>query len=266
MTYAAPAPPYVGPPAHSSGTDNKPVHRVVIHCTVGPCALGEARDTAAWFRNPQASGSAHYVVDPAEVVQVAYDSVVAWHAPPNPNSIGVELCDPMDGNGRRWSDEAHHAMLRRAAELVAGLCLAYDVPVRKISAAGLRSGVHGICGHDDVSDAWHQSTHWDPGPAFPWPVFMDLVRHHVRRMSRDAVPVAAVGRVKAGQWPAATVARTVYHGEYEGLGSAWAELNAWITAQGHTTGPEFWEIYVAGPESSSDPATWRTELNRQLTR
>jgi hypothetical protein len=27
---------------------------------------------------------------------------------------------------------------------------------------------------------------------------------------------------------------------------------------------ELWEIYAAGPESGSDPAGWRTELNRPI--
>ena len=106
-------------------------------------------------------------------------------------------------------------------------------------------------------------------PAGPW------FTHHLR-MDPDtfdfeigvpvAAPVSAVGRVKASQLPAATVARTVYHGAYEGLPSAWGEFIAWITAAGHTPGPDLWECYVAGPESNSDPATWRTELNRPLTR
>ena len=78
-------------------------------------------------------------------------------------------------------------------------------------------------------------------------------------------PVATAGRVKAGQLPAATVARTVYHGDYESLGPAWAEFDAWITAEGHTPGPDLWERYIAGPELNPDPATWRTELNRPLT-
>ncbi len=76
-----------------------------------------------------------------------------------------------------------------------------------------------------------------------------------------AAPVAAMGRVQLGQLPAATVARTVYHGPYEGLGTAWGEFDAWIAANG----PDLWECYVAGPESGLDPATFRTELNRSLT-
>lgn len=78
-------------------------------------------------------------------------------------------------------------------------------------------------------------------------------------------PVSATGRVNASQLPAAKVARTVYQGPYEGLGSAWGEFIEWITAEGHKPAPNLWECYVAGPESNPDPATWRTELNRPLT-
>ncbi|MFC3108071.1 GyrI-like domain-containing protein [Undibacterium arcticum] len=77
-------------------------------------------------------------------------------------------------------------------------------------------------------------------------------------------PVSAIGRVHASQLPAVTVARTVYHGSYEGLGPAWGEFIEWLTAEGHQAAPDLWECYVAGPESNPDPATWRTELNRPL--
>lgn len=76
--------------------------------------------------------------------------------------------------------------------------------------------------------------------------------------------VSATGRVKASRLPATTVARTVYHGPYEGLASAWGEFSEWIAAEGHTSASDLWECYVAGPESSADPAAWRTELNRPL--
>jgi effector-binding domain-containing protein len=105
-------------------------------------------------------------------------------------------------------------------------------------------------------------------PAGPW------FTHHLR-MDPDTfdfeigipvtAPVTAAGRMKAGQLPATTVARTVFHGNYEGLGAAWGEFGAWIAAERHTPGADLWECYVAGPESSPDPATWRTELNRPLT-
>lgn len=77
-------------------------------------------------------------------------------------------------------------------------------------------------------------------------------------------PVSPAGRVKPGELPAAKVARTTYHGGYEGLGGAWGEFEAWISANGHTPATDLWEIYAVGPESGPDPSQWRTELNRPL--
>ncbi|HVW84980.1 MAG TPA: GyrI-like domain-containing protein [Bryobacteraceae bacterium] len=79
-----------------------------------------------------------------------------------------------------------------------------------------------------------------------------------------AQPVTAAGRVQPGELPATTVARTVYRGPYQGLGAAWGEFGAWIAANGHTPAADLWECYVSGPESSPNPADWRTELNRPL--
>jgi effector-binding domain-containing protein len=79
-----------------------------------------------------------------------------------------------------------------------------------------------------------------------------------------AAPVVAAGRVKPSQWPAMKVARTVYHGPYEGLPAAWGKFMGWIEAEGHTPAPDLWECYITNPDSNPDPATWRTELNRPL--
>ncbi len=104
-------------------------------------------------------------------------------------------------------------------------------------------------------------------PAGPW------LTHHLRMdpgvfdfeiCIPVAAPVVPVGRVGPGVLPGATVARTVYHGGYEGLGDAWQEFDAWIRANGHTHAPNLWEIYRVGPESGPDPAQWRTGLNRPL--
>ena len=94
--------------------------------------------------------------------------------------------------------------------------------------------------------------------------------------------VAAQGIVATGPWinhhfrrptdafdfeiclPAATVAQTVYHGPYDGLAAVWGELHAWIAANGHTAGLDFWETYAVGPVSNPGPSAWRTELNGPL--
>lgn len=77
-------------------------------------------------------------------------------------------------------------------------------------------------------------------------------------------PVKAQGRVEPGELPATRVARTVYHGAYEGLPSAWGEFDAWMEDQGLEKKSDLWECYVTGPHTSPDPSTWRTELNRPL--
>lgn len=104
-------------------------------------------------------------------------------------------------------------------------------------------------------------------PTGPW------FTHHLR-MAEDiwdfeisvpvSAPVTAAGRVQPGQRPAMRVAQTVYHGPYEGLGDAWGDFLDWVAANGHTPAPDLYECYTVGPESSPDPANWRTELTKPL--
>ena len=78
-----------------------------------------------------------------------------------------------------------------------------------------------------------------------------------------AQPVAAAGRVIPGELPAARVAQTVHHGDYDGLPAAWHEFATWLRTAGHALAPDFWEIYAVGP-GDTDPPGWRTELVQVL--
>jgi hypothetical protein len=75
--------------------------------------------------------------------------------------------------------------------------------------------------------------------------------------------LAAQG-VEPPELPAAKVARTIYHGPYDGLPSAWGEFDKWMRANGHEQAGSLWELYPVGPQLTPDPANWRTELNRPL--
>ena len=75
-----------------------------------------------------------------------------------------------------------------------------------------------------------------------------------------AAPVKSAGRVKPGVLPATKVARTVYHGPYQGLPGAWGEFVDWMKTNGHEQAEDLWEVYQVGPQSSPDPANWRTEI------
>lgn len=76
--------------------------------------------------------------------------------------------------------------------------------------------------------------------------------------------VKAAGRVKPSKIPAFKAARTVYHGGYEGLPSAWGDFMKWVDTEGHKAAPVLVETYVTGPAAHPDPSSWRTELTRPL--
>lgn len=204
-TFPPPRPTFIGPAAHTSAGTNRPVQRIVIHSTVSPTVEGGARAVARYFQSESSGGSAHYVVDPGEVIQCVGDSVIAWHAPPNPRSLGIELCEYPTTNLRRffrrgvvpvgthrgdlnvfrWMRKPYRRMLRRAARLTAELCLAYDVPPRYVTAAGLKAGKRGVTTHAQVSRAFGQSSHWDPG-AWPRRLFMRTVRRQVALIREES--------------------------------------------------------------------------------
>lgn len=171
--FSPPAPPFISARWH--GGKQTP-RTIVIHGTVSPCIPGGARSVAKFFANHSQPTSAHYTVDPSEAIQSVGDHTVAYHCGYNQDSIGVELCDPQAGKDSRWADRNHVAMLERAAGLVAQLCLAYDIPIKRVTVADLKAGRHGICGHSDMSIAFRRSTHTDPGAAFPWKQFLALVQ------------------------------------------------------------------------------------------
>ncbi|TVP50430.1 MAG: AraC family transcriptional regulator [Gemmatimonadales bacterium] len=70
-----------------------------------------------------------------------------------------------------------------------------------------------------------------------------------------------VGRMVAGELPAARVVRTVHHGPYEGLPAAWQAFSKQVRDAGIPVAEEFRERYVVGPESGPDASAWRTELS-----
>lgn len=189
MAFPAPNPPFIA--ARWFGGAQVP-KRIVIHGTVTPCANGWARKVANFFANGTNKTSAHYTVDPGEVIQSVGDHKVAFHCGRNQDTIGVELCDPQTGPGSRWGDASHRLMLMRAATLVAELCLAYDIPANRLPIEQIRAGQRGIYSHNDSRLAFPGSTsHVDPGPDFPWPMFISAVRNEIARLR--GAPVVASG-------------------------------------------------------------------------
>jgi N-acetylmuramoyl-L-alanine amidase CwlA len=183
--FAAPAPPMIVARWHGGSQTPR---LIVLHSTVSPCRNGAAREVARFFSNRPETGktSAHYVVDPGEVIQCVPDHTVAYHCGYNQDSLGIELCDMPDAKSkRRWDDKNHRAMEVRAARLVAELCLAYNIRPWFVPAFALKMGVKGVTTHAEMSKAFKRSTHWDPGA---W--------RQVRFMRRVRAEIAAIKRAK----------------------------------------------------------------------
>lgn len=192
--------------ASDSGSPNTPITRIVIHATAGgrgypnESGPGVAEATAHYFAEPGCPGSAHYVEDLDSEQHCLPENVIGWHAPPNKGSIGIEVCADANYSPEEWLSPQVWPAVERAAARARDLCLRYGVPIAKLSPADLLAGKHGICGHIDVSQAWHQSSHWDPGPGFPWPQFMALVAQADQPVPVPAPPVVVVPRPGKFEW------------------------------------------------------------------
>lgn len=76
-------------------------------------------------------------------------------------------------------------MLTLSAGLCAELLLKYDLPAEFLSPADLRAGKRGVTTHRNVSLAFGQSSHTDPGPNFPVDWYMARVREAMKNQEDD---------------------------------------------------------------------------------
>lgn len=108
------------------------------------------------------------------------------------------------------------------------------------------------------------------GPMFMHHLTMSKSHFDVEVGFPISTPMRDSGRVKTSALPAARVARTIYHGPYEGLFSAWDAFGKQLVSDGiigaDVVSPikTLWERYLIGPATSSDSGQWRTELNLPL--
>jgi len=157
---------------------NGTVTRIVIHDMEMPEAGTTAETCAQMFHTTTRQASAHFCVDNDSAIQCVPLDCRAWHAPPNTGSVGIEHAGYARQTRAQWLDSYGLKMLDISAELTARLCKMFGIPIVKLSVTDLKNGKRGICGHVDVSNAWHKTSHTDPGSNFPWDVYLDMVRKH----------------------------------------------------------------------------------------
>lgn len=163
---------------HDSGERSlSSIYYAVIHCTEG----STAEAAAIWFRDPSSKGSANMVVDEYSQYMTLPDKVTPWAAPPlNHSGWHIELAGFAAWSNREW--KKHIRTVQNAAYRTAIRCSWYNIEPVWRSPADLEKGHNGITSHNNVSLAFHQSDHTDPGPNFPYTYFMDCVHFYCKRM------------------------------------------------------------------------------------
>lgn len=151
------------------------VRAAVIHTAEGMSFDG----VVGYLQRPGNSVSSHYVVaaEPsvpgakwARVARMVPEDKAAWTArSANATTVNYELCGYARQTRREWLGPRRTQLVTVAA-LVANDIAEYRLPVKR--------GYPGILGHGDLTQAGFPQTHWDPGPGFPWDVFLAMVRDH----------------------------------------------------------------------------------------
>jgi N-acetyl-anhydromuramyl-L-alanine amidase AmpD len=118
--------------------------------------------------------SAHEVIDSEHVIQCVLKAAHAWHCghTGNDTTYGIEICGQANQTRDQWLDEISIKTLSLAAARVGILAKVFGLPIVMLTADDIKAGRTGITSHAEMSKAWHESTHTDPGPGFPWDLFL----------------------------------------------------------------------------------------------
>lgn len=134
-------------------------------------------NVAKWQQN-RANGSSYNILvgTSGRTVRSNDDNYIPWSAGTVGNERGLHLAFVGRANRSRAEWLAQMVQLRSAARVVASWVREYGLPNEKLSSGQLGAGKRGGCGHADVNTVWSSGAfRSDPGPHFPWDVFLNLV-------------------------------------------------------------------------------------------
>lgn len=163
---------------YNSGKRSVPVRLIVVHAMDALAGPTTAENVGQYFAGePTGKASSTIGVDSDSIVQYVPDSYVANAAPgANHDGIQVELAGYSKWTRAQWLEPKSLATLVLGADACAQYAHKYNIPLYQLSNAELRGGSRGFVGHYQVSEVYRKSDHTDPGPGFPWDLFMGMVK------------------------------------------------------------------------------------------
>lgn len=158
-------------PRGSESRQGTSITLVAVHTSEGAT---NTASLASYLDQAGVEASYHMLVDDNGVVRYLPDNVAAW-AMLSGNHRSLQVC--LTGFARWPRSEwlAHDAMLRNAASVVRVWCQGHNIPTVKLTPNQVGADQRGICGHWDWTLGKRDGTHTDPGPNFPWDVFIGYV-------------------------------------------------------------------------------------------
>lgn len=158
--------------ADSGARDVSTIRLGVFHTTENADNT-DPRNVARWQQNRANESSYNVLVGTGgETVRSNDDNFIPWAAGPTGNRLGVHMSAIGYAARTRERWLAYPKQIDSMARWAADISRRYGLPLKWLTAAEVRAGARGFCGHAQISGAWHEVTHTDPGPGFPHDVVL----------------------------------------------------------------------------------------------
>lgn len=105
------------------------------------------------------------------------DATAGPFAAPPRNKDFWHVCMPGRAAQTReeWLDPISRNHILGVAKFIVSVHRHDGIPLYRLSSSQLLAGDRGYCGHAEVSNAWGQTDHTDPGRTFPWDVLAGYI-------------------------------------------------------------------------------------------
>lgn len=125
-------------------------------------------NVAKWQQNRANESSYNVLVGTnGRSVRSNDDNFIPWAAGPTGNRIGLHASAIGYAARAREDWLKFPAQLETLARWAADLNARYGIPLKWLNAAQVRAGERGFCGHAEISAAFREVNHTDPGRGFP---------------------------------------------------------------------------------------------------